>query len=225
MKTWDYYGKRDPYYGVLSADEFRSGRMDAGARQRFFDSGEEQVKQFVAIAEESFGALKHGTALDYGCGVGRLTRALAGRFERVIAVDISSDMLAEAQRNLADRQNVHYEQAGAMGADAADFLMSKIVFQHVKPALGLSILGTLAQRLSERGVGVIDVPVAYAGGLLRRSLRALRPAWRFGEPVIPMSVYELDQLEATLRAAGVRQVHVRKVAAPPFEKAILSFCR
>jgi hypothetical protein len=72
-------------------------------------------------------------------------------------------------------------------------------------------------------VGVIDVPVAYTGGRLRKLLRALRPAWRFGEPVIPMYLYDLGQIEATVRTAGVSQFHAKRTPAPPFEKAILIF--
>ena len=40
-------------------------------------------------------------ALDYGCGVGRLTLPLAERCEHVYGVDVSPSMLREAARNAA----------------------------------------------------------------------------------------------------------------------------
>lgn len=41
---------------------------------------------------------ERGVALDFGCGVGRLTRALAAFFDRATGVDISSSMIEEAKK-------------------------------------------------------------------------------------------------------------------------------
>ena len=38
-----------------------------------------------------------GSVLDFGCGVGRLSRELSGRFERYVGVDISAGMVERAQ--------------------------------------------------------------------------------------------------------------------------------
>lgn len=225
MDTWDYYGKHDPYYGVLTSEEFRHGRMSADARARFFKSGEEQVQIMLDRAKSSLGDLKFGVALDYGCGVGRLSRALASRFERVVSVDLSTAMLAEARRNLSDCPNVSFEHAESMNATAVDFVLSKLVFQHIEPGLGLSILTRLAARLSEDGAGVIDFPVRYTGGAIRKKLRSLRGAWPFGEPLIPMHLYAVKGIEAALRRGGVRRVHVHPLVVPRFEKAVVSFSR
>lgn len=225
MNTWDHYGKEDPYYGVLSSEEFRSARMDAQARERFFESGAKQVDLFITQAEAVCGHKMSGTALDYGCGVGRLSKALSTRFDKVIGVDLSRDMLAEAQRNLAGQGNVTFEHVEAMSDGPVDFIISKIVFQHIPPEHGLKILARLASRLSDRGAGVIDFPVAYTGGALRYAMRSLKRAWPFGPPVIPMYMYELAQVEAALRGAGVRRIEVQRVAAPPFDKAVVAFAK
>lgn len=46
------------------------------------------------------------TVLDFGCGIGRFAVALAGRVRRVIGLDISARMVAEAQRRCAGLANV-----------------------------------------------------------------------------------------------------------------------
>lgn len=46
------------------------------------------------------------TVLDLGCGIGRFAVALAGRVRRVIGLDISARMVAEAQRRCAGLANV-----------------------------------------------------------------------------------------------------------------------
>lgn len=225
MKTWDYYGKHDPYFGVLSSEEFRSARLDESARQRFFASGAELVDRLIALSEQAVGPVTGGVALDYGCGVGRLSRRLADRFRHVIAVDISPHMLDEARRNLAERSNVSFELATSPSSAGVDFLMSKIVFQHIAPRQGLEILDRLTRRLLPGGSGIIDLPVRYTGGWLRRSLRPLRALLPFGEPVIAMHVYDLAAVTAVLRNAGCDKVVVERTAATLFEKATVMFRR
>ena len=46
--------------------------------------------------------VSRGRALDFGCGAGRLTRALAARFESVVGVDVADAMLDKARALNAD---------------------------------------------------------------------------------------------------------------------------
>jgi SAM-dependent methyltransferase len=224
MGTWDYYGEHHPYYGVLSHGEFRSGVLDERAKERFFASGVEVVDSYIAAAEKAFGTLCYGTALDYGCGVGRLTRRLAERFREVIGVDISPAMLEEARRNLAGRDNVSFELAGSESRRPLDFVMSKIVFQHIAPQQGLRILGRLAGRLSSSGVGILDLPVRYTGGRVRRALSAVRTLLPLREPVMPLHIYSLSRLQDILKRSGC-EMRAALSQTPVFEKAVVIFRR
>jgi 2-polyprenyl-3-methyl-5-hydroxy-6-metoxy-1,4-benzoquinol methylase len=224
MGTWEYYGKHHPYYGVLSYSEFRAGALDEHAKQKFFASGVEVVDGFISLAEKAFGPLRYGTALDYGCGVGRLTRRLAERFQKVIGVDISSEMLEEARRNLAGCQNVTLEQAGSESTTPLDFVLSKIVFQHIPATEGFRILERLATRLSAAGVGILDLPVRYTGGRLRRALSAVRSLLPIREPVMPLYIYDLTRLEIMLDRSGC-EMRAELSQTPVFEKAVVIFRR
>ena len=223
--TWDHYGKHDPYFGVLSSDEFRGAGEEGPARDKFFRTGVDQVEQFLSIAELAFGSVTRGRALNYGCGVGRLSRALSDRFTSVIGVDLSPDMITEARRNTADRPNLSFELAESMGEDKVDFVISKIVFQHIPPATGLQILTRLAARLDPGGQGVIDMPIAYTGGAVRNLLRVLRERSPIGAPVIPMYVYDLQMARDALVAGGVTRIEVQRVEVARFHKAIIAFKR
>jgi ubiquinone/menaquinone biosynthesis C-methylase UbiE len=74
--------------------------------------------------------------LEIGCGAARVTRALAGLFGEVHAVDISPEMVAQAQAALTGFPHAHVYQNN--GTDLAvvpaanfDFAFSTIVFQHI----------------------------------------------------------------------------------------------
>ena len=74
--------------------------------------------------------------LEIGCGAGRMTRSLAELFGEVHAVDISTEMIAQARTALADCSNVKLDQNSGtdlalFGAAEFDFVFSAIVFQHI----------------------------------------------------------------------------------------------
>ena len=74
--------------------------------------------------------------LEIGCGAGRVTRALAEMFGEVHAVDVSGEMVAQAQAFLAGFPNAHVYQNSGMDLSVVpvgdfDFAFSIVVFQHV----------------------------------------------------------------------------------------------
>ena len=76
------------------------------------------------------------TALEIGCGVGRMTRMLARIFGQVTAVDVSKEMIERARMNLADLNNVTLilgdgATLSGMPDKSHDFAFSFIVFQHI----------------------------------------------------------------------------------------------
>src|SRR5260370_9339216 len=78
---------------------------------------------------------KQMRVLEIGCGAGRITRALAGLFGEVHAVDVSGEMVSKARAALADRPNAFvYQNNGKdlsiLGDRVFDLPFSTIVFQH-----------------------------------------------------------------------------------------------
>jgi ubiquinone/menaquinone biosynthesis C-methylase UbiE len=74
--------------------------------------------------------------LEIGCGAGRVTRALARLFGEVHAVDVSSEMIAQARQGLKNTPNAHVYQNNGMDLTVVpdlqfDFAFSTIVFQHI----------------------------------------------------------------------------------------------
>jgi SAM-dependent methyltransferase len=191
---WDELARREPYYAVLTEPRFLSDAMDEEQRRAFFATGEADVERLLGIA-----GLTPRTALDFGCGVGRLTRALAKRVERVTGCDVSPRMLELARRNVP-----HASFVTALDDSTFDFICSLIVFQHIPVAEGLRLFAGLLRRLAPGGVAIIHFSLRRPGGVLRRLARRLRAAapalhrlalrWRRDELALPyMQVNEYSR--------------------------------
>jgi len=90
---------------------------------------------------------KQMRVLEIGCGAGRVTRAFAGYFGEVFAVDISREMVRQARRAVAGFPNAHVYRNNGKDLAAVrekwwhrfglgkpmqlDFAFSFLVFQHI----------------------------------------------------------------------------------------------
>jgi tRNA/tmRNA/rRNA uracil-C5-methylase (TrmA/RlmC/RlmD family) len=95
--------------------------MDDAAFEAFFESGEREMQATLDTIRDLVGRDFHpARALDFGCGVGRLTIPLARESKHVLAVDISPTMLEEAQANCAEQEitNVEFIETKTVTRDA-----------------------------------------------------------------------------------------------------------
>ena len=115
-----------------------TGSLDWDEDEFFVTGALNTSDQILVDLETIRGGLdpKQMVTLEIGCGVGRMTKHLAGIFGRVEAVDVSGEMIARARRNLAHVTNVGFRETS--GVDLApfpdgsfDFCFSFIVFQHI----------------------------------------------------------------------------------------------
>jgi SAM-dependent methyltransferase len=103
------------------------------------------------------------TVLDIGCGVGRLTRALAARAERVVGLDVSQEMLTLAREHNGHLDNVEWVHGdgaslGAIGDAAVDGCFSHVVFQHIPdPAVTLGYVRDMGRVLRPGGWALFQV--------------------------------------------------------------------
>jgi SAM-dependent methyltransferase len=122
----------DPYWAVLTDPKRKHGGWDPDS---FFATGEAEVGSTLDIARGLGLPAAHQRALDFGCGLGRLTRALAGRFEKVLGLDISAELVAHARCLNADVPSCEFRavEGGALSeleGASVDLVYSSIVLQH-----------------------------------------------------------------------------------------------
>lgn len=93
-------GMNEPYFGVITHDEFRKSNLTDENRKEFFNSGTAHVESVLKKIREHIGpAFMIKQALDFGCGVRRLVIPLSEITENVTGVDVSDSMLGEAGKN------------------------------------------------------------------------------------------------------------------------------
>jgi SAM-dependent methyltransferase len=217
--AWEDWGRVDPFWAVLTAADARHGRWDVDA---FFATGEQSIADLLAHAAHYGRPVEHRLALDFGCGLGRLTRALAPHFERTVGLDISSTMIERARELLtgtvpgtAPEFAVHAGDDLAYW-DSVDFLVSLLVLQHLPSREAIErYLGEFVRVLAPGGIAVVQLPSAVpAAGpppLRERGkdwLRAVGVSPRFlyerlgWQPQMTMRALPYEETVAVLKAAG-----------------------
>lgn len=216
--VWTELGVRDPYWAVMSEDEFRHSNLDDAAKAEFFRFGREHLDEIWRDLQAASGSetLRPSSAIDYGCGVGRILIPLAERCEKITGVDISPGMLDEAQSNAAARhlENIRFEQADSFLSDdqaSFDLVHCFIVLQHIPPPVGRGIIAKLAERLTVGGVGMVHVTYEHTATwftrlrfLLYRDVpgmhRLSNLVQRRNFPFVPMYEYDLNDIRQLIRS-------------------------
>lgn len=124
---WDERARINAAWYVDTTLDFDAPDMD-----RFFDSGE----QIVAFALDGAPFLPRSeVALEIGAGLGRISRALADRYERVIGLDLSEEMLRRARSAVPEERVLFLVGDGVSLApirdSSVDLLLTFTVFQHI----------------------------------------------------------------------------------------------
>jgi SAM-dependent methyltransferase len=160
QKNWDELGKIDPLWAILTSPEHEGGKWDP---EEFFLSGRQEIAHIMRRAEALTLPAHRETALDFGCGVGRLTQALCAWFERCCGVDIAPSMIALARQHNTYGQKCEYflnthNDLHIFPDHSFDFVYSSIVLQHMEPRYSTSYIREFVRVLRPRGLVVFQVP-------------------------------------------------------------------
>lgn len=210
IRNWEEMAQ-DPLWAVLT------GKHDWEVG-KFFATGAADAAKLFSVADRLGLPCERGRALDFGCGVGRMTRQLAGRFAECWGVDVSAHMLQLAEQynpscrfhlnrhgDLRDFPDCHF-----------DLVYSVLVLQH-QPSRKVieSCIREFVRVLRPHGLLVFHlptrIPFRYWLAPRRRAYRMLRTAgigaerlrrWR----LYPMSMTAIPQerVVSLIHSAGGR---------------------
>jgi SAM-dependent methyltransferase len=145
-----------------NANYFVDNRLDYqnGDDEQFWEMGAVDLGKLFELLEVAPGP--DDVVLDVGCGVGRLLKALAPQAGSVIGIDVSSEMIALAEKNL-EGLGVTLHVGDGTGlqpvADASvDGVVSLVVFQHIPdPQITLGYVREMGRVLRPGGWAAFQV--------------------------------------------------------------------
>lgn len=167
--VWTKLGSEEPHWSVVSTSDFKANKIQDSIT-RFNDTGRAEARNAARmLARTGLQIPADAIALEYGCGVGRVTRWLAESCQKVIGVDVSTNHLrlaqeymeTEAVKNVSFIQVTNFSDIEALPAH--DFLYSKIVLQHNPPPVIAKIFDCLLGRLTVGGIGIVQIPTYSKG--------------------------------------------------------------
>jgi SAM-dependent methyltransferase len=192
--SWEAWAQVDPLWAIVTEDGKEAGRWDL---QEFFASGRATIDALWETATSLGLPCGRGAALDFGCGVGRLTRALGGHVDHVLGLDIAPSMVGLAREYNAAFPNLWFEvhqgkTLSPYGDGCFDVVCCLLVLQHL-PSVE-DMVRTLAELLR----------VLAAGGILLLQLPDRVPP-------VPAPTGLRSRLRPRTRAAHL----LRRLGAPP----------
>lgn len=185
LAAWEDWSEVDPLWSIVTASESREGRWDLDA---FYSSGKATIDALWETAAPMGLPRDTRTALDFGCGVGRLTRALGSHVEHALGLDISRGMIDRARQYNAGYPNlafeVHHDPDLHRYADGAfDVVCCLLVLQHIPTLTTVErYLEEFVRVLAPGGLLMLQLATSVQQAPEIRGLRArLRPRTRMAQ--------------------------------------------
>jgi ubiquinone/menaquinone biosynthesis C-methylase UbiE len=160
-ENWEGFAQADPMWAICVDDEKRGRRWTQG---EFFATGETEINTILGYVQSlGLSPATDAIALDFGCGVGRLTRALSRRFSKCWGVDISPTMiqLAKTYHETDPRCNFLLNEVDDLSRfpnEYFGFIYTSITLQHIPRQYVENYLLELVRVLSRGGIFVFQIP-------------------------------------------------------------------
>jgi ubiquinone/menaquinone biosynthesis C-methylase UbiE len=203
-------------WSILTHPERKDNRWD---KNEFFETGVWEITQSLEQVAALYPGLKKGRALDFGCGVGRLTQPIAQHFEQAYGVDISASMIRQAKEFNQYGSRCQYivnpkDDLRIFPDKYFDFIYSNITLQHMPPRYSRRYLAEFMRVLAPDGALLCQIPSRPRdpGSTLGRATRAFyyRYLWDILHPSTPyMGMYGIpkDEIERLITRHGGRIIH------------------
>ncbi|MCC6918603.1 MAG: methyltransferase domain-containing protein [Alphaproteobacteria bacterium] len=211
--VWQKLGETEPHWSVLSADRFRQANLGE-SRAQFDQSGAGETDMIAGVLRrQGIDLAQFAHAVEYGAGVGRMTRHLAPRVKRLTALDISASHLALAEawleaNGVGNATCLRVADAETFGmTEPFDFWFSRIVLQHNPPPVMAQILRRAFAMLKPGGMALFQLPT-YAKGYAFHAEDYLAEAP--GGAAIEMHCLPQSAVFALAAAAGCVALEVRE---------------
>ena len=220
-RDWNRYAEEDPLWAILTDPRKKERGWDAA---EFFETGRREIDELMRYAGTLPAQAGRRRALDFGCGVGRLTRALADHFEEVFGVDISPVMIELAHEHNSHVANCRFVQNPDPGFRALpcrefDLIYSNITLQHMPPRFAKRYLRGMAGMLAPGGLLIFQLPGEERMPLRARVWRTLYEEYRRyilrAHPSMDMFGVRRERVIALFERSGCRILDIAEMPGDP----------
>lgn len=158
---WERAAQEDAMFNILTDPAGRNGGWNV---EDFFRHGRREIDEMLSHLDElGLRGKRRQKALDFGCGVGRLTQALIPAYKKVWGVDISMEMIRQAREYNQWGTRCTYIRTGehvipSIHAESCDLIYSRITLQHMPAELQRSYVEQFVRLLAPKGLAVFQIP-------------------------------------------------------------------
>lgn len=182
--SWEEWGQVDPLWAIVTEHGKEHGQWDP---DEFFASGQATIDSLWGTADAAGAPKGHHRGLDFGCGIGRLTRPLGAHLDQVIGLDISPSMIDLARRYNRDHGHLSFQvhegdDLRSFADGSFDVVCSLLVLQHLPSHEAIATyIGEFIRVLAPGGLLIMQLP-DHVPGVAPTSWRTrLRPRTRLAE--------------------------------------------
>jgi ubiquinone/menaquinone biosynthesis C-methylase UbiE len=213
MANWNALAELDPLWTILSDPGKKFGKWDSS---EFFSTGEREAERVLAMCAAHQLAITPGRLLDFGCGVGRMTRGFSGHFAFCTGIDVSDKMVGLARTFNADVPHCEFfaSQSSTLpfADNSFDLVFSVLVLQHLptKDAI-LNFISEFVRVAKPGGAIVFQVPIQVPA---RRRIQLRRRLWSLLSTLGFSQAWQFRHLGLTpIQINGVSRQKVQSVLA------------
>ncbi len=220
---WKKWGAEDPLFGVSSVAGKQKDGPSPWTDEEFYALGQTVWDDYWRRWQDY--AVNTESCLEFGCGAGRVTKALAGTFRLVHAVDVSEGMIRRAQKAVGSNvdfsliDGTHLPQP----AGSVEAVFTTHVLQHLDNVeVGYACFLEFYRVLDKGGTLMAHLPLydfpPYPKGLHQAAMRFLQSSAqtvsgtlaafrrRTGRNLMRGTAYPMGELYANLVAVGFKRV-------------------
>jgi SAM-dependent methyltransferase len=160
-KNWEGLAKKDPLWAICTHPGKKGEKWD---EKEFFLSGQKEIDLlFEFLESRNINLPDNELVVEFGCGVGRLLRALYPRFESLCGLDISPTMIEKAEllnQEYLDKitfQTIQEPMLDIFDTGSVSLVISLIVFQHIHPSYYSQYIEDLMRLVKPGGLFILQL--------------------------------------------------------------------
>ncbi len=196
IKNWEGLAQEDALWAILTDPTKKDKNWN---EKEFFETGIIEVNTIIDLLKTSNLLTNYNTVVDFGCGVGRISRAFYPFFKKIIGIDASETMINKANEiNKAYSDKIEFilnknSHLDCLPNNSISFIYSTIVLQHIPKSESLNFISEFIKKLEKGGVLIFQIPIKDVRKI--SLFKRIREKLKIGEKLAFIGIRRKYQME------------------------------